>query len=98
MSPLIYFSSAFLAGIVAAGLLGISASLELLLLAALAPVAALILWWREPRGWMFFACGLLFLLGFVRYQAAQLAPRDALTRYHDAAPVTLQGVIAAPPD
>lgn len=98
MSALIYFSAAFIAGVVFAALLGIALPIAAFAIAAFVPIAALILWWREPRGPFFFACGVLFLLGMVRYQAAQLVPRDALTRYHDAAPVALQGIIVAPPD
>ncbi|MCA1553553.1 MAG: ComEC/Rec2 family competence protein, partial [Chloroflexi bacterium] len=98
MPTLFIFTAAFLAGIVSAGAMGIALPLELLLLAALVPLIALVLWWREPRGPLFFACGMLFLMGVARYQIAQNSSGDALTRYHDAAPVTLRGVVAAPPD
>ena len=53
---------------------------------------------RENRGFFASVCGAAFLLGCVRYQAAVVAPRDALARYNDAKAVTLQGVVVAPPD
>ncbi len=95
---LIYLSVAFLLGIVSAGLLGVTWPLEGLLLAALVPVAALILWRYERRGRLLFICGVLFLLGIVRYQVAQSALGDALSRHHDVTPVTLRGIVSAPPD
>ncbi len=98
MFPLVFLTAAFLAGIVCAGLIGAPLPNEYLLIAALVPLAALVLWWREPRGRWLFICGMLFLLGIARYQFAQSSSGDALTRYHGAAPVTLHGIVSAPPD
>ena len=95
--PLVIVSLAFLLGIALSGTAGAPWPVELLLLAALLPVTILLLW-RDRRGFFASVCGAAFLLGCVRYQAAVVAPRDALARYNDAKAVTLQGVVVAPPD
>ncbi|MBI3733127.1 MAG: ComEC/Rec2 family competence protein [Chloroflexi bacterium] len=95
--PLWSASLTFLSGLAVAGLLQVVWPPEFLLLFSLVPLAALWLW-RDRRGVTLFLCGLCFLLGLVRYQAAFTTQRAALTRYHDSGPVTLQGVVASPPD
>jgi competence protein ComEC len=97
MPPLVSLSLAFLVGIAVSGATGAAWPSELLILSALIAVAALLLW-RDRRGFFVFACSAAFLLGCVRYQAAVVSPRDALARYNDAKAVTLQGIVAAPPD
>src|SRR5207237_10827227 len=98
MFPLLYLTAAFLAGIVCAAALGAPLPVEWLAAGAVVPAAALILWWGEARGRWLCLCGVLFLLGFGRYQMAEGGGGEALSRYHDGAPVSLDGVVTTPPD
>jgi competence protein ComEC len=98
MFPLLFLTAAFLAGIVCAAALGAPLPMEWLAAGAVVPAAALILWWGEARGRWLCLCGVLFLLGAWRYQTAQGGAGEMLSRYHDGAPVSLEGIVTTPPD
>jgi predicted membrane metal-binding protein len=97
MPPLVYFALAFLLGIALTGLAKVAWPPELLFLAAIVSFSAL-LFWRDRRGLLLCLCGVFVVLGALRYELAVASPHDALTHYHDSGPVTLQGVVAQPPD
>ena len=99
--PLVYLSTAWLIGIALASFLQpLNLPLgSLLALAAILPLAALLLWRDERRIRLLSACALFLLLGAGRYLLA-LPHFDAndLAHYNDKGWVTLQGVVVGEPD
>jgi len=95
--PLVYLSVAWLAGIALASLLQPPGNL--LMLAAVLPLAVLFLWRNDRRVQLWAACGLCLLLGAGRYLLAiPHFDEGDLAFYNDRGWVTLQGVVVGEPD
>ncbi|MBC7249990.1 MAG: DNA internalization-related competence protein ComEC/Rec2 [Anaerolineae bacterium] len=94
---LVYLSSAWLLGIYLASLFPLPS--EFIGLATALPVALVVLWWRERPIRLAGVCGLVLLLGALRFNAS--TPRfdeHSLAHYNDTGWVTIQGVVVAEPD
>jgi competence protein ComEC len=95
--PLVYISIGWLAGIWIASQLALSN--PVILLAALAPIIGLVLWWRELRWrmiWLTALCAVFSAFWFI--VRLPHFDQNSVSTYNHTDQVTLEGVIDAEPD